>query len=109
MRLDRRLDRLEGILQPQAAEPWTTWEQDRFNADLFHCRQTGEVARWDELARRPHVTILEYSDNYEGMGEPARIMHQPGGVTRVLGGVGRDEGTDKPQLLLRLSEAYSAF
>ncbi len=86
MSLDRRLDRLEGILSPQAPPEWTTWEQDRLNADVFRCRQTGETARWDDLAGRPRTTILEYIDT-------DRIMHLPGGVTRRLG-VGRDEESD---------------
>ncbi len=58
MSLDRRLDRLEALVSPQQPEPWTTWEQDRINPDLFHCRQSGEVARWIDLAGRPRVTIL---------------------------------------------------
>ena len=87
MSLDRRLDRLEGILSPPEPPAWTVWEQDRINADLFHCRQTGETARWDDLAGRPATTIIEYTDT-------SRVMHLPGGVTRVLSGVSRDEGTD---------------
>ena len=94
MTLHNRLDRLEGFLSPQAPAPWTVWEQDRLNADLFHCRKTGEAARWEDLAGRPRTTILEYTDNYQGTGQPATIMHQPGGVTRRLLGVGRDEAID---------------
>ncbi len=87
MSLDSRLSKLESLMSPQVPVSWTTWEQDRINADLFHCRQTGEVAHWDELSGRPRTTIIEYTD------EPATILHLPGGVTRTIG-VGRDEDDD---------------
>jgi hypothetical protein len=89
MRLDRRITVLEALLQPQAAEPWTTWQQDRLTADLFHCWHTGETARWGDLADRPRVTLIEYVSDYKDTGQPARFLHLPG-VTRTYVGVGRD-------------------
>ena len=91
MALHDRVSRLESILCLQAPPEWTVWEQDCINAGLFRCRQSGEVARWDDLAGRPRTTLLEYSEDHEGTGQPATIMHQPSGVTRRLVGVGRDE------------------
>ena len=95
MSLNNRLDRLESLLQPPVPEPWTTWQQDEADPDLFHCiagsdDERGTAARWDDLAGRPRVTLIEYTEDYEGTGEPATIMHLPG-LTRVYG-VGRDEG-----------------
>ncbi len=86
MSFDRRITALEGLLNPQAPPEWRTWEQSPDDTDLFHCRRTGESARWPELAGRPATTIIEYSTT-------SRTMHLPGGVTRTLG-VGRDEDDD---------------